>query len=136
MLRSVAGIAAGAALLLATGARPALAMNDNVVIKAHVPFAFEVDGQSMPAGNYVVSPVGVDEWSVMEIQNADGHGPAGVFLTVPRGVQPRGGHAKMVFDRVDGQMFLRSIRLPGQTGEALPVDRAELRAARAESPAA
>lgn len=136
MLRSFVGIAAGAALMLVAGARPARAMNDNVVLRAHVPFAFEVHGERMPAGNYVVTPFDFNETSLIKIQKADGGGPAALFLTAPEGVTPRSAHAELVFDRIDGQSFLRSIQLPGQTGEALSVGPAELQAARAEGSAA
>jgi hypothetical protein len=133
MLKSIAGIAAAAALLLVAGAHPARAMTDDIVIKAHVPFAFEVDGRTMPAGSYEVRAVGINDLSLLKIQSADGHGPAGLFLTTPLGRDAKAGSAEMVFDRVDGQRFLRAIRLPGERAEAVPLDPAELQAARAES---
>jgi hypothetical protein len=136
MLKNVAGIAAAAVLLLVAGAHPARAMTDDIVIKAHVPFAFEVDGSTMPAGNYEVRPVGINEPSLLKIQSTDGHGAAGLFLTTPQSEEASSGPAEMVFDRVDGQRFLRAIRLPGERAEAVPLDPAEVQAARAEGPSA
>ena len=121
MLKSVAGIAGVAALVLVGGARPAHAMTDDVVVTARVPVAFQVAGRTMPAGNYQVGTVEANDLSLLEIQNADAHGPDALFLTTPQGVHSRIGQAELVFDRDGGQNVLQAIRVPGDTGDALPV---------------
>jgi hypothetical protein len=127
MLKSLAGIVAGTALLLAAGAHPARAMTDTVVIKAHIPFAFQVEGQKMPAGDYVLTPAGINELSLLKVENVEG-GSTALFLTLPQAIATSSGHAEMVFDHIGNQRFLRSIRLPGKTGEDIPVVRAEVHA--------
>ena len=128
MLRSIVAIA-GTALLLGVSARPAPAMTDDKVLKAHVPFAFRVEGTSMPAGDYVLKPLDINAPGLIEIRSATLAGPAAVFLTIP---EESGAieHAKLLFDDVGKQKFLRAILVPGQTGGELPVASAELRAAR------
>lgn len=126
MLRSIVAIA-GTALLLGVSARPARAMTDNLVLKAHVPFAFSVEGTSMPSGDYVLKPL--DANGLIEIRSADLSGPAAVFLTIPA-ASGSIEHAKLQFDDLGKQKFLRAILLPGQRGAELPVATAEVRAAR------
>jgi hypothetical protein len=133
MLRSVIGVAAGAALVFAVGARPAQAMSENVQLKAHIPFAFEVEGRTMPAGNYEIKSAGSYESNVIEIRSLDGHGPDDFFLTVPRKTPADLQRSEMVFDRIGTQRFLRSVLVPGETGVSVPADRVEVQAARAES---
>jgi hypothetical protein len=127
MLRSVVAIAGGALLLGAVAARPARAMADDEVIRAHIPFAFNVEGQRMPAGDYVLKCMGINEPSVVEIRNANGSGPAALFLTNREDsgniTQP-----KMVFDDVGHQRFLRDILVPNQTGAEVPLAPAEVQA--------
>jgi hypothetical protein len=130
MSRSLAGIAAGAVLLVAAGARPARAMTDNVLVKAHLPFAFQVGEQQMPAGNYVISSLGITEPSLIEVRRTGAAGPAAIFLTVPEG-SGTVRHARMVFDTVGKRKYLRAILIPGQPGAQFPVARAEIEAASA-----
>jgi hypothetical protein len=132
MLRSVIGVAAGAALLLVAGVGPASAMPDNVALKAHVPFAFEVDGQTFPAGNYRIQPAGFNEPNVIEIRNTNCNGPDKFFLTVPRKESPSLQHSEMVFDKVGNQRFLRSILIEGESGASVLAMRTEVQAVRAE----
>jgi hypothetical protein len=128
MSRSLVGIAAGAVLLVAAGARPARAMTDNVLVKAHLPFAFQVGDQLMPAGNYVISSLGITEPSLIEVRRTGAVGPVAVFLTVPEG-SGAVTHARMVFDTIGTRKFLRAVLVPGQPGAQFPVARAEVEAA-------
>jgi len=125
MLRSIVAVA-GAALLSATAAH---AMTEREVVKAHIPFAFRVEGVRMPAGDYRLKPMDITLPAVYEIRRTDARGPAAVFLTIPK---PSGSitRAQMVFDDVGKQKFLRAVLLPGENGIELPVVRAEVRAAR------
>ena len=128
MLRSSVAIAGVAMLLGATAARPAHAMTDNELVKAHVPFAFRVLREQMPAGDYEIKPIDFALPGVLEIRRTGG-GPAAVFLTLPKDSRSIK-HAQMVFDDVGNQRFLRAILLPGENGVELPVVGAEIRAAR------
>jgi hypothetical protein len=129
MSRSKVAVAAGALLLSATAARPARAMVDADVVKAHLPFAFQVMGDSMPAGDYLVKPMDANSPGLLEIRRTDASGPVAVVLAIPK-ESGSISHAQMVFDDVGKEKFLRAILLPGESGFELPVANAELRAAR------
>jgi hypothetical protein len=128
MLRSSVAITGAVLLLGATAARPAHAMTDREVVKAHVPFAFRVLGEQMPAGDYEIKPIDVNLPGVIEIRRTHGGGSAAVFLTIPKDSGSIR-HARMVFDDVGKQKFLRAVLLPGENGVELPVASAEVRAA-------
>jgi hypothetical protein len=116
-------------LLGACAARPAHAMTDNQVVKAHVPFAFHVEDKWMPAGNYTLKPMEISEPGLIEIRSVETSGPAAVFLTVPKD-RGTSNEPELLFDDVGHQKFLRAIVLPDQTGAELPVVAAEVQAAR------
>ena len=128
MSRSIAAIAGAALLLGATAARPAHAMTDRGLVKAHVPFAFRIAGEQMPAGDYELKPLGVNLPGVIEIRRTQGGGPAAVFPTISKSSGSIS-HGQMVFDDVGKQKFLRAILLPGEDGLELPVASAEVQAA-------
>ena len=128
MSRNIAAIAGAALLMGATAARPAHAMTGREVVKAHIPFAFQILGERMPAGDYVLKPLDVESPGVIEIRRTDGHGPAAAFLTIPK-ASGSISRAQMVFDDVGKEKFLRAILLPGENGVELPVANAVVRAA-------
>ena len=128
MLRSIVAIAGAALLLGATAARPAQAMTDTEVVKAHIPFAFRIPGERMPAGDYEFKPMNVNSSRIIEIRRTDGGGPVAVFEAIPKDSGSIS-HAQMVFDDVGKEKFLRAILLPGERGVELPVAGAEVRAA-------
>jgi hypothetical protein len=130
MLKSIVGVAGLALLLGVAGVRPAHALADDQLIKAHVPFAFEVMGQWMPAGDYVVKSMGINEPGVVEIQSTARSGVAGLFLTLPKSADKKVESPVMVFDEVGKQKFLRSVVIPGEDGIQLPADADEVQAAR------
>jgi len=128
MLRSIVAIAGATLLLGATAARPAHAMTDNELVKAHVPFAFQVQGRQMPAGDYELKPLDVTHPEVIEIRRTHSGDSPVVVLALPKDSGSIS-HAQMVFDDVGRQKFLRAILLPGEKGFELPVASAEVRAA-------
>ena len=126
----MAGAVAGGVLLLGAGVtRSACAMTDNVVVKAHVPFAFEVLGERMPAGDYEVKMLDVNQPGLLEIRSVRGDGPAALVITTPKDAVAIPG-AEMRFDDVGRDKFLRTILLPDREGAQLPVSQAERVAAR------
>jgi len=132
MLRYVVAIAAGAALALAVGTRPAEAMSEGVVVEAHVPFAFQVNGRTLPAGDYHVKSIGIYERNVLEIASTDPNGPSEFVIALPQDSSRDLHHAEMIFDEVGAQHFLRAIEVPGVKGARLNTAPAELKAVRAE----
>jgi len=129
MSRSIVAIAGGVLLLGVTAVRPARGMTDNEVVKAHVPFAFEVDGTQMPAGDYELKMAGTLTPGVVEIRG-QGVDPRTAFVITNAEDSGPIRHAELVFDGVGTQKFLRAVRLPGEEGVELPVVSAEVQAAR------
>src|SRR5262245_40386569 len=97
-------LALGFGLLLATGS----AFAQQTHVKANVPFAFTVDGKSLPAGEYTIDSINLDGVS-LAIRSRD-NGVAQMSMTNPysKGLN---GFAKtvLVFHRVNGQYFLSEV---------------------------
>jgi hypothetical protein len=129
MLRSIVTVAGGALLMWAGAARPARAMTDNEIVKAHVPFTFHVLGTTLPAGNYTLKQLDINEPGAIEIRSVRLDGPAVIFLTVPKS-SGTANQPQLLFDDVGQQKFLRAIVLPDQTGVELPEAKAEVDTAR------
>jgi hypothetical protein len=99
MKRNLIGILSLAVMSLMTNAT-AVAQS---LVKANVPFAFHVGSQQLPAGTYVVKPIGL---STMAIQNAQA--TAGALSSF--GSNCEGGSvAKLVFHRLGDEYFLAEI---------------------------
>jgi len=130
--RLIVAIAAGAALAFAVGIRPAEAMPESVVVEAHIPFAFQVNGRTLPAGDYHIKSVGIYERNVVEIASTDPEGPSEFVITLPQETGRDVHHAEMLFDEVGSQRFLREVLVPGVRGLRLATGPAELKAVRAE----
>jgi len=129
MSKSIVTVAGGILLLGASAARPARAMDESEVVKAHVPFTFHVEGVSMPAGDYSLKPMDPSAPGLIEIRSDRLGGPAAVFLATPRD-SGSSTHPELLFDEIGKQKFLRAIVLPDETGAQLPEVRAEVDAAR------
>jgi hypothetical protein len=99
-------ILAGAILLCAAGTARA---DSDAIAEATVPFPFVVNGQTLPAGKYVIQR---DETSpsVMMIRQENGNHEA-VFVTTigDGGHDPAGSHAVLTFKRVENQYRLESV---------------------------
>ena len=127
MLRSIVATAGAVLLMSAAAARPARAMTDREEVKAHVPFAFQVEGRQLPAGDYEFYVPDANHPEIIEIRGT--HPSESPIVAV--GIPAENGsvnNAKMVFDDVGSQKFLRSIELPGQEGVEFLAHNAELRA--------
>lgn len=130
MLRSIVATAGAVLLMGTTAARPAHAMTDKERVKAHVPFAFQVEGRQLPAGDYELQALDVTHPDVIEIRSTHGGGSPVVVVMVVHEDSGPVHEAQMVFDDVGREKFLRAIRLPGEEGFQLLVADAELEAAR------
>jgi hypothetical protein len=121
--------ASGLGLLLAAGARPAHALTDQDVLKAHVPFAFHVYETTLPAGNYVIRQADMLSPGLLQIRKDDDS--ASAFFLV-EGATPRQplGKAELVFDRYGETRFLHAIWVPDETGAKLLPSHSELTVAR------
>ena len=99
-------LAAGMILLGAVGTARA---STTTVLEAKVPFSFMVNGQSFPAGKYLVQR---DDTSgtVMLIRGEKNNHAAAFVATTPDGGQdPAGSHPALTFSRHENQYRLSSI---------------------------
>jgi hypothetical protein len=129
MLRVV--VVAGLGVLLAGTVLPVSAAGlESEVLKAHVPFAFEVHGVAMPSGDYVIREGGDLDPSLLEIRSADARQAAFFFVEDAGIAESATGRATIVFDRRGQTRFLHSVRLADGALERLPVSADEIEAAR------
>jgi hypothetical protein len=128
MLRVLSTAALGLGLA-AFFASPALAMAPERLV-VHVPFAFSVADETLPAGDYSIRPLSDVDREVLEIRSTDGR--IGVLVGSEDG-QPasRTSKPELVFDHFGNQKFLHAIRLPEHTGAVLTASESELQAVRA-----
>jgi len=127
-------LAAGLGLLLAGSVAPAQAAGiQNETLKAHVPFAFEVHGVTMPPGTYVIREADNLDRNLLEIRSAEGHGAVFFFVEDSGPTGNTTDRARLVFDRLGQSRFLRSVRLEDGERERLPVSPDEVLAARSEA---
>lgn len=128
MRKSLVAAAAGLTFVLVAGTRPAQAFEETVT--AHVPFAFHVGEQSLPAGDYVIKPLDHLEPNLLEIRTRQRTGAVAIFWTTPEEPRAATDRAEMLFDDVGKQKFLREIRVPDDAGAWLNISHPEVQAAR------
>lgn len=88
----------------------------------HIPFQFSIGNAMLPAGEYLVKCLGLDQHQVM-FQSADGKATAIVPMVVVRG--PSDERARLVFHRYGTRYFLVQAWTGGGNGLELPTTRAE-----------
>ena len=104
-----------AAVLLVCGARSGLAST----IDVRVPFAFVVQGQTMPAGQYQLVRDGNDP-AVVLIRGEKGNRSTMLALTRPAaGHDPAGDKPAVTFTRVENQYRLSGIWDSGLEGQEI-----------------
>lgn len=124
----------GVGLVAGVGAAPASAMATGL-IKAHIPFKFEVENTRLPAGDYTIQPLGIEDPSVLVMRSA-GRKMAMDFLTVATTPDRKLPSAELVFDRYGKKEFLHAVLVPDDTGAEVPVSSSERRAEKAAMKAA
>jgi hypothetical protein len=115
--------------LAALSSGPALAMPPETLL-VHVPFAFSVQDETFPAGDYEIHPLSDLDRQVLELRSTDGR--HAVF--VPSEDAPTASHTaqpELVFHRYGANEFLHAVQLPQGAGAVLEASRSELEAARA-----
>jgi hypothetical protein len=86
---------------------------EHPLVKANIPFAFEVRNATLPAGTYYVTVPGpLDD--VIEVQSMDGRRNA---IVMAPGVveQVRAGQSRLVFRRAGDKYFLAQVWLQGSS---------------------
>ena len=127
MSRIVAVAALGFGLA-ALSAGPALALGPET-LTVHVPFAFNVGDETLPAGDYSIKPLDDLEAQVLEIRSTDGR-RAILTYSVDSSPVARDNQPELVFDKYGTKEFLHTVRLPDETGALLEPSPSELQAAR------
>lgn len=95
--------------------------------QANVPFEFSVDNKTLPAGVYHVTHEGF----FLHINGESN----GVYAVVVNGNPSRDGHTFLIFDRVEGQYFLRRLVTPSSgTSLDISTSSSEKKAIRALTP--
>jgi hypothetical protein len=127
MQRALYAVALGLGLA-AVSSSPALAFPPETVV-ANIPFAFSVDNETLPPGEYQINPVSDLDRQVLEVRSTDGRHAVLVFTqdgsTARSTAAPR-----LIFDSYGQMKFLHAIRLPDETAAVLQASRSEVEAAR------
>lgn len=122
-------ILAGIAALLAA---PAVYSQLNPALLAEIPFTFEANNQTLPAGQYMVKAGPVP--SVIELHCYDCRARIFVATNAVRSSDVIG-EGKLVFQRYGNRYFLRQIWAVGtDTGREVPMSKAERELARSGGP--
>jgi hypothetical protein len=100
--------AMAAVLLCAAGTARASA---ETVLKATVPFPFEVNGHTLPAGTYLIQRDDMSSPSVLIIRRADrdNHATAMVTTIPDNGQDPAGSRPALTFKRHEREYQLSSV---------------------------
>jgi hypothetical protein len=131
MKRVVLTVAVGLGLAAFLGPSRAYALSSER-LTAHIPFAFDVNGTSLPPGDYLIQRADMFEPNVLEIKSKNGQ--AGMFVLAENAQPPHSTkEPALVFDRYGKQDFLHAVWVPDGTGARLQTSPAEVRAARVEA---
>lgn len=128
MKRVVLTVAVGLGLATFLGPSRAYALGSER-LTVHVPFAFDVNGTSLPPGDYLVRRADTLEPNVLEITSKNGH--EGTFVMTENAQPPHTTRQpELVFDRYGKQAFLHAVWVPDGQGALLERSPSELHAAR------
>ena len=109
-------IAAIALFVVAGFATTHSATAETRVVATNIPFAFTVNGTTIPAGTYYVYSVSPH---LMQIRSTDFQHPRTVSVTTFDSSQSKAGDAtKLVFKNYGGQYFLHEIVSPAYSTDA------------------
>ncbi len=127
MYRTALAVTLGLGFVALVGSSPAQAFPAER-LSAHIPFAFQIRDLVLPAGDYTIEQVSMNDQRLLSIRSKDGHHAAFFYVD---DVSPRAGagQAQLVFDRLGVEDFLRSIRVPEEGRARLVTPRAEIAAA-------
>lgn len=92
-------------LLIVTMCVGGLQAQERQLLKANVPFSFMAGDNSFPAGSYTVYLLSPN--NLLRVQSLD-RGPSAVVHGLPSEMRSEG-PAELVFDRIDGKLFLTEI---------------------------
>lgn len=123
MRKLVSVVVIGSVLILATAA--VQAQLPGTVIRASIPFDFEVHGRTLPAGRYEISRISDEPMGLM-IRNIDHMRNEALFETEPVYENYRSSKNEIVFKRYGDTYFLSEVESAGeQTAREVYPSRAE-----------
>lgn len=119
-------------LLLVAGS----AFAQNIIVRADVPFSFNVNKDTLPAGQYEIRTISPSGSHVLLINNREAK-TGETFLThAVSASQAQAGKGKLVFKRYGDRYFLSQIWLADtDTGRELPISPRERELALGHAPA-
>jgi hypothetical protein len=125
-MKKVLGVMAMGCLLSLLVVVSARAQDDGNSIRVSIPFDFNVEGKTLPAGDYEVRRIN-DEPTELLIQNVNHRRDETMFQTEPLDAPRIPNHSLLVFHRYgENGYFLSEVMTAGeQTGEELRPTRAE-----------
>jgi hypothetical protein len=81
---------------------------DEVAVRANIPFRFHVGKAILPPGEYVLRFDDVEMGGVLRVRSEDGH--EGVFALTQNATVPKGaGEPTLVFDKYGSQYVLKEV---------------------------
>jgi hypothetical protein len=86
---------------------------DHPLVKANIPFAFNVRDAALPPGTYNVTALGARD-DVMQVQSVDGRKNV-IVLAPPINEPARASQSRLVFRRAGGKYFLTQVWLQGSS---------------------
>jgi hypothetical protein len=98
---------------------------------AHVPFAFEAGGTTLPPGDYSLRQADDQNPAVLELRSRDSRYAMFLFVTDAGTESSTAVAPQLLFDRLGQKRFLRTVQLADGARELLPAPADELSAARA-----
>lgn len=123
MKRIFTAIVATAALALAV--LPARAQLPGTALRAYIPFAFSINGKTLPAGNYEIKRIG-DAPDGLSIRNVNDKHDHVMFMTQSEQQNRIPRHNELVFDQYGDTYFLSEVIVGGmESGRRLEPSRAE-----------
>ncbi len=128
MSRTALAAALGLGFVALAGSSPAQAFPAEQ-LNAHIPFAFQIRDVTLPAGDYTIEQVNLNDQRLLSIRSKDGR-HAVYFYVDDVAPRTRSGQAQLVFDRLGVADFLRSIRVPEEGRASISTAPAEVAAAR------
>jgi hypothetical protein len=133
MRRAFFAVALGVGIAALVGPSRAYAFGDETLV-VKVPFAFQVEGVLMPAGQYTVKQADLADPQVVEIRSQKTD-RGDLFLTVDGYPAHSVTSPKLVFDHEGNQEVLHAIWLPDASGAVFEAPSTEVMAARTAMPA-
>jgi hypothetical protein len=92
----------------------AAALYAQPTLRANIPFAFDVGGKQLPAGEYQFIPATAGD--TVRVASDQESAMALILTRMAAGIHTTPNDAHVVFDKIGNQYFLSEIWIPGEDG--------------------